>query len=80
MCVVVPSGLLCPNKPTTIPGAPSGKDSEKPPSSLSPSWLSPLSSVQLTAAGTFGLLISLCSVFPPLSLSLSLTLSILPSH
>lgn len=73
MCVVIPSGLLCPTAPLPFLMLPPllRQRLRKP-----PSWLSPLSPVQLTAAGTFGLLTSalfsppyFLSPCPPLSLT-----------
>lgn len=60
MCVVIPSGLLCPTAPLPFLMLPPllRQRLRKP-----PSWLSPLSPVQLTAAGTFGLLTS--ALFSP---------------
>lgn len=73
MCVVVPSGLLCPNKPTAPLPFPVPPPAE---AQKAPSWLSPLSPVQLTTAGTFGLLTSALlflsffhSLYPFLSLT-----------
>lgn len=76
MCVVVPSGVLYPNKTT----APVPFPVPPPAETQALSWLSPLSPVQLKTAGTFGLFTSALfllsfslSVFFPLTNPVSST-------